>query len=259
MKYRGIGSTDVGLVRSQNEDAFIILPEENLFVVADGMGGHNSGEVASQLTISAMKSFFEDPDLDERLREDHQESRNLVSCPSSFAEFRLKRSVESANRSIYNTAARFESCREMGTTVVSAYFVKSRLYVAFVGDSRLYRIRDGKIEQMTEDHSLANEYVKMKVIRKEDVRNFPYRNVIVRALGLQSKVDVETFYRTSKVGDLYLLCSDGLSDLVEDREILDLIQSSGHNLSVANEALIERAKFYGGVDNITTLLIAVEE
>lgn len=250
--------TDTGLVREQNEDSFIVLPEQSLFIVADGMGGHNSGEVASQLTISAMKSFFEDSELEEKLREQHQEFRNRPGVPTAYGEFRLMRAVESANRSIYNTAQRFEACKEMGTTVVSIYFVKSRMYVAFVGDSRLYRIRDGQIEQMTEDHSLANEYVRMKVIRKEDVRSFPYKNVIVKALGLGNHVEVETFYRSCKPGDLFLLCSDGLTDLVEDEEILQLVESCGSNLDRANQLLVDQAKNYGGVDNITTLLVAVE-
>jgi len=259
VKLKAHGMTDTGKVRQQNEDSFILLPEQDLFIVADGMGGHNSGEVASQLTISAMKSFFEDDVLEEKLREEHQEFRGRPGVPGAYAEFRLMRAVESANRSIYNTAQRFEACREMGTTVVSVYFVKTRMYVAFVGDSRVYRIREGQIEQLSEDHSLANEYVRMKVIRKEDVRSFPYRNVIVKALGLGSHVEVETFYRTCKSGDVYLLCSDGLSDLVEDHEILEIVESANGDLNRANELLVNRANHYGGVDNITCLLVSTGE
>ena len=258
MKLRAYGITDTGLVREQNEDSFIVLPEQSLYIVADGMGGHNSGEVASQLTISSMKSFFEDDELEEKLREQHQEFRSRPGIPAAYGEYRLMRAVESANRSIFNTAQRFEACREMGTTVVSVSFVKSRLYVAFVGDSRLYRIREGQIEQMTVDHSLANEYVRMKVIRKEDVRSFPYKNVIVKALGLGSHVEVETFYRSCKAGDLYLLCSDGLTDLVEDAEILQLIEEGGNDLKQMNQLLVDQAKKYGGIDNITTLIVSVE-
>ena len=246
-------------MREQNEDSFILLNDEDLFVVADGMGGHNSGEVASQITISAMKSFYEDEALEEKLREEQHDIRNNSMIPSTFAEFRLMRAVESANRSIYNTAQRFEAYREMGTTVVSVCFVKSRMYVAFVGDSRVYRVRDGEIEQLSVDHSLANEYVRLNVIRKEDVRTFPYRNVIVKALGLASHVEVETFYKACKPGDVFLLCSDGLTDLVEDAEIRDVIVSSDGNLAVANQGLVDRANHYGGIDNITSVLVQVSD
>ena len=259
MNIRAHGVTDVGLVRAQNEDSLVLLPESELYVVADGMGGHNSGEVASQLTISAMKSFYEDPGLEERLREEHQEFRGQEGIPNAFSEYKLLRAVESANMTIFNTAQRFEAYREMGTTVVAVQIVKTRIYVAFVGDSRLYRFRDGKLEQLTEDHSLANEYVRMGVIRKEDVRTFPYRNVIVKALGLGSVVETETFYRGCKPGDLFLLCSDGLTDMVENEGIEEILSAADGDLEGANARLVDAAKAKGGVDNITSLLVAIGE
>ncbi len=257
VKLLASGITDTGRVREQNEDVFLLLPDHNIFVVADGMGGHNCGEVASQLSISSIKSFYEDEELERRLRVEFQERRSGDGSPASFAEYRLMRSMESANRSIFNTAQRFEAYREMGTTVVGIHVVKSRAYVGFVGDSRAYRLRDGKLEQLSEDHSLANEYVRMKVISKDDVRSFPYRNVIVRALGLGPHVEVDTFYRTCKSSDIFLLCSDGLTDLVEDQEIQKILNAYPNDLDAANQALVDAANEYGGVDNITCLLVKV--
>ena len=227
--WRSAARTDTGKVRARNEDAFLALPEQGLWVVADGMGGHSCGEVAAQICVSAIKSFFEDEELTEKLRGIYQEQRKRNpngSLPSAFAEFRLQRAVESANRSIFNTAQRFDSHKDMGTTVVAVSFSKSRVYIAHVGDSRVYRIRGRRIEQMTEDHSLANEYVRLNILRKEDVRHFPYRNVIVRALGLGDRVKVDTCYRSSRANDVYLLCSDGLSDLVTEEEMLSLFRQS---------------------------------
>jgi protein phosphatase len=167
------------------------------------------------------------------------------------------KAIESANYSIYATAQRIPKYRDMGTTIVAMHFVGTRVYIGWVGDSRVYRIRAGKIAQISEDHSLANEYVRMNILRKEDIRTFPYKNVIVRALGLAGEVEVDTLYRTSKEGDVYLCCSDGLTDLIEDADILSLINGKNGDLAAAADALVDAANDEGGVDNITVLLVRV--
>lgn len=252
-------ATDVGRVRERNEDSLLLLPSHALYVVADGMGGHASGDVASQTSISAIKSFFEDADLLGPLREEYRELRRTSEgrLPfRAFEQYLLYRALESANASIFNTARRFPRYKDMGTTIVSAIFVRNRVYVGFVGDSRLYRVRGGRIAQLTEDHSLANEYIKMNILRKEDLPLFPYKNVIVRALGLSDTARIDTFYRECRPGDVYLLCSDGLTDLVADNEILEVI-AGARDLDEASERLVDRANAYGGVDNITVLLVRV--
>ena len=253
--------TDVGRVRERNEDSHLLLPEHALYVVADGMGGHSSGDVASQTSISAIKSFFEDDDLIAALRKEYREVRrqdNGEAPFGAFEEYQLYRALESANSSIFNTARRFPKYKDMGTTIVSTLFARRKVYVGFVGDSRLYRIRDGRIAQLTEDHSLANEYIKMKILRKEDLHLFPYKNVIVRALGLADTAKIDTFGRNCRGGDIYLLCSDGLTDLVSDAEILQIVDEAP-SVVVASRRLVERANAYGGVDNITVLLVQVRE
>ncbi len=259
LKYASAVLSDVGRVREKNEDNALILEDSDLYVVADGMGGHNSGEVASQISVEAIKAFFENDKTDEMLRSAfsaYRRRRTEGQRRRSFDEFRLWKSLEAANLHIFNTARKYAQFRDMGTTVVATQFVGARVYIGYVGDSRVYRIRDGRIDQLTEDHSLANEYVKMKILRKEDLPRFPYKNVIVRALGLSERVKIDTFYKACKEDDWFLLCSDGLTDLVTDPEILDLVLEAG-GPAAACRALVDEANARGGVDNTTVLVINV--
>ena len=183
--------TDVGRVREKNEDNALTIETSSLYMVADGMGGHSSGEVASQLSVESVRAFYENEATESILRDAFKAYKARSQAPGSvrnFDEFRLWKALEAANLHIFNTARQYEQYRDMGTTVVAAHFVGARVYIGHVGDSRIYRIRNGKIVQLTEDHSLANEYVKMKILRKEDLPRFPKKNVIVRALGLQEQV-----------------------------------------------------------------------
>jgi protein phosphatase len=251
--------TDTGKVRQKNEDNALAMEDKHVFVVADGMGGHSSGEVASQLSIEAMQAFYGEsasPEMNEKSYRAYKKTCRKGERSRSLNEYRLWKSIECANLSIFNTAQRYSQFRDMGTTIVAIHFVGNRVYVGYVGDSRVYRLRKGKFSQITEDHSLANEYVKMKILRKEDVPRFPYKNVIVRALGLSDSVEIDTFYCNSRVDDLYLLCSDGLTDLVTDDDIQDIIESSP-NLEVACKSLVDAANALGGVDNITVLAVRV--
>ena len=253
--------SDVGRVREANEDSCLVIAEQGVYIVADGMGGHNCGDIASQITVSAIRSFYTDDDLTPRLKEHFQRRRKnkIKGTPSSFAEFRLGRAVESANRSVFTTAQRIPSYEDMGTTVIAAVLEKGRIFLGNVGDSRAYRIRGRRIAQLSEDHSLANEYIRMNILRKEDVRDFPYKNVIVRALGLNAQVEVDTLSRPCKPGDIYLLCSDGLTDLVEDDQIRDIVCDAEGDLDLAARNLVAVANECGGVDNITVVLIRVPE
>lgn len=250
-------ATDVGKVREKNEDSSLLIEDQGLFVVADGMGGHNSGEIASQICVESIKSFFESDsttDVLETAFEAHKTRRQEGQRSRTYDEFRLWKALEAANLHIYNTAKRYPQFRDMGTTVVAVQAVGNRAYVGWVGDSRVYRVRGARIEQLTEDHSLANEYVKMKILRKEDLPRFPYKNVIVRALGLSERVKVDTFYKECKKGDRYILCSDGLTDLVGDDEIKDIVLAASSS-EQACQALVDTANSRGGVDNITVLVV----
>lgn len=249
----------VGLVREKNEDSAAVLSDHNVYVVADGMGGHNRGDVASQVCVESIRNCYDDERLNRHWAKTHKQHRSekgLSKTRQSIHEYRLWKAVEESNRQIFSTAHQHAHLRDMGTTVVACAFHKTRVYVASVGDSRVYRIRDGNIVQITEDHSLANEYVKMKILRREDLPRFPFKNIIVRALGLSEYVEVDTLYRTTRSDDVYLLCTDGLTDLVDDETICDLVLSSD-SLDQACQGLVDKANGAGGIDNTTVLLVRV--
>jgi protein phosphatase len=251
--------SDVGCVREHNEDDCLILEGDHVYVVADGMGGHNCGEVASYIAIRSVADFYGDPELTERLRSLYAKLREEkgLGDVTSFHQFRLRSAIEYGNLQIYRQASEDPRLEDMGTTIVGLAFVGSRVYVGHVGDSRCYRLRKGKLEQITDDHSLANEYIQMNLLRPEDLPYFPYKNVIVRALGLQEDVEVDTQARTALPGDRYVLCSDGLTDLVNTAEILEILSTS-KGAPAAAEAMVQRALEYGGVDNVTVLIVDVQ-
>lgn len=242
------GQTDVGRKRTHNEDNFAILAEYGLYVVADGMGGHASGEVASQLAIDTLEQFFsatgDDPDRTWPYKMDRSKG---------YEENRLVTGIKLSNLRIYETAQHNAKQRGMGTTIAALFAVEGGLYVAHVGDSRVYRIRDGHIEQLTEDHSLLNDYKKMKHLTEEEIANFPHKNVIVRALGMKETVKVDTRFEAPRSGDVMLLCSDGLCGPVSDEQILDIVVHS-KDLPAATAALIDEANKNGGPDNVTCVL-----
>lgn len=254
-------STDVGLVREGNEDALLVHQVHDLYVVADGMGGHNCGEVASQFTVEAIMAFYDSEDITKRVRKAHRYA--VANLPKerrdvSFHALRLRKAVESANISVFRLSQQHEALRDMGTTVVAAALSGSRVYVANVGDSRVYRLRRDELQQLTEDHSLVNEYVKMNMLRPEDVESFPYKNVIVRAVGLHERVAVDITYCTVRAGDQILLCTDGLTDLVRDAEICQILVDAPDPATACANLTIA-AKERGGHDNITALLLKLVE
>src|SRR3954454_21122284 len=234
--------------RTHNEDNFSIIEESGLYIVADGMGGHASGEIASKMAVDAMREFFaataQDPERTWPYKMDRAKG---------YEENRLITGIKLANLRIYETAQREAGKRGMGTTIVVMFAVEEGVYVAHVGDSRGYRVRDGKIEQLSEDHSLLNDYIKMKRLTAEEIANFPHKNVIVRALGMKDTVKVDTRFEVPRADDIVLLCSDGLSGPVSDEQILSIVDSST-DLRSAARRLVERANENGGPDNITCVL-----
>ena len=242
------GETNVGMKRNHNEDNFSILEDSGLYIVADRMGGHASGEVASKMAVDAMKEFFAATANDPERTWPYKMDRS-----KGYEENRLITSIKLANLRIYESAQRDPRQRGMGTTLVTIFAVEDGVYIAHVGDSRVYRVRDGQIEQLTEDHSLLNDYIKMKRLTPEEIANFPHKNVIVRALGMKDTVKVDTRFEQPKADDVYMLCSDGLSGPVSDEEVLE-IATAAPDLKTAAARLIERANSNGGPDNITVVL-----
>ena len=251
MKIRYAGSTHVGMKRAHNEDNFFLLAEENLYIVADGMGGHASGEVASQMAVETLASFFIDTARDREITWPYKESRE-----HSYDENRLCTGIKLANRRVFEAAQADARYRGMGTTIVSLLCGAGGAYIGHVGDSRGYLLREGQISQVTQDHSLLNDYLKIHRLSSEEIENFPHKNVIVRALGMKDSVAVECTKLVPQPGDLFLLCSDGLSGMLPDKVILEVANGEGRgDLERICQALVAQANERGGQDNITVVLI----
>lgn len=244
------GRSDVGLLREHNEDSFALLPAHELFIVADGMGGHRAGEVASQLATSTVTAFF-----DSTMREDATWPFHYDPA-LSVEENRLVTSIKVANRSIYEEGARAADHRGMGTTFVGLLVARqtNRVFIGHVGDSRCYRIRDGQITLLTQDHSLVNEYIRTMPDLPAAQRDELPRNVITRALGMNDVVLVDLLADSARENDVYVLCSDGLSGMIADEEILDVV-TRHEDPEVACRSLIAMANDHGGEDNITAVVI----
>lgn len=254
MKVEAAGLTDVGLKRGHNEDTFFIADRHRLFMVADGMGGHRAGEVASKMAVDAITSFYDDTSEDGELTWPFKMQRTL-----SYEANRLAVGVKLANLRIHETAQANATQRGMGTTVVSAHFSDHGIVIAHVGDSRVYRFRSGAFDQLTEDHSLLNDYIKMKDLTPEEIENFPHKNVIVRALGMKEIVQVDVYTDDPQPGDLYLLCSDGLSGMIDDPGLSAILAETGDDLDSCCQRLVDVANENGGTDNITVVLTRVLE
>ena len=245
-------ATDVGHLRQRNEDNLLIHPQKRLFAVADGMGGHASGDVASRICVETMFRFYADAAINNFV----DNSWNTSNETADKASYMMESSIQAANIAIYRTAMKHRKHQSMGTTVTAVQLHPGRLVVGFVGDSRLYRVRSGELSQITVDHSLANEYLRLRMIRKEELQDFQYKNVILRALGLKPRVDVEVFDSPLREFDRYLLCTDGLTDLVSDAQIQKILNQHA-NPEEAAQTLIETANRAGGHDNSTIVVIDV--
>ena len=251
MRIRYAAKTDVGMKRTHNEDYYTFLKDENLFVVADGMGGHASGEVASKLAADTLVEFYQRT-KDEDITWPYKMDRQL-----SYIENRLVCGIKLANWRVFETATKDPRYKGMGTTLVSALVNADQVYFAHVGDSRGYRIRaDGSISQVTRDHSLLEDYKEAKPdMTEEEQRNFPHKNVITRALGMRDTVQVDVKHFQIEPGDTYLLCCDGVSGMIEDKGLGEIVKESDGDVEKAVAGLIDIANKNGGVDNITAILL----
>lgn len=259
MKLECVGMTDVGSAREHNEDDFYLSrDDEALCIVADGMGGHRSGEVASAMAIKTMVEYYRETMPDDGLNGQELGTTQTDDGEVDLNERRLVQSIQAANSAVFEAASTNEVYRGMGTTIVSGYFTHRGVYLAHIGDSRAYRYRDGELEQRTNDHSLANEYVEMGILSADDVEFFPYKNVITRACGLSEEVEVAVHFEDVAAGDVYLFCSDGLTDMVSTERVTELIEEID-DLEDLCRTLVEEANENGGEDNITVVLARAQE
>ena len=254
MKVEITALTDVGQVRELNEDNYKTNPAKNLAVVCDGMGGHAAGEVASQIAVDTITKIVSEPEKwakypdDLKIAADYRESGKL-----------LVHAIRLANRKIFTDSQKDKSVRGMGTTVVAAIIDGDYAVVCHVGDSRVYRYRNGNLQQLTEDHSWVNELISKNQLTEEESKNFVSKNVITRALGTRENVKVDIRRDRIINNDLYLLCSDGLTGFVEDPDILKTIKNNFDDMDKICKDLIDQANAGGGDDNITAALIKVSD
>jgi len=250
MKIRYAAKTDPGMKRTQNEDYFTFLEEEQLFIVADGMGGHAKGEVASKLAAETLQEFFKRT-KDEDATWPYKMDRQL-----SYVENRLVCGIKLANWKVHESATKDPMCKGMGTTMVTCMVSGEKGYFGHVGDSRGYRMRGEKIQQMTRDHSLLEDYKEAKPdMTEEEQRNFPHKNVITRALGMRETVQVDIRHDQIQHGDTIMLCCDGLTGMLDDQRIYDIVKAADEDLEKAVTDLVDQANKNGGVDNITVILL----
>lgn len=247
------GLTDAGRMRPDNEDSIALHPEIGLAVLADGMGGHRAGEVASRLAVEQIVHFCLDALSKNAPKSGLSKTKDVG--PETEA---LRGAIEAANLAIHDTARRQPECAGMGSTVVVALFHDRQLSIGHIGDSRLYRFRSGRLEQLTEDHSAVQELLKRGLIAPEDVHVTVSKNLLTRALGVDLRVLPDISEQPTKNSDIYLICSDGLTDVLPDAEIERLLADYGGNLEEAARQLVAAANEGGGPDNISVILARVE-
>ena len=241
----------MGRERAHNEDAILVDGERKLVVLADGMGGYQAGEVASQLAVDVVRDDSSDPSVSEA-----DLGRIDPDTGISVAMRQLRGAIEKANNRICSVARGREELNGMGTTIVAARFYDGRVGIAHVGDSRCYRLRDHALEQLTRDHSYVQDQLEKGLISEEDAKNSPQKNLITRALGIDAIAEADVQEFRTRPGDLYLLCSDGLSDLVDDNALqatLSLDRAPAEQI----KQLIDAANANGGRDNISVIVVRV--
>lgn len=243
------GMTDTGRARDHNEDAISWDIAHGLALLADGMGGHNAGDVASRLCLETLNETLL-PALDKplRLRPNKDMSKHATL---------VRRSVNKANSTIFENAEANPERKGMGTTLVMVLFYEDKAVVAHVGDSRVYRLRGRSLEQITADHSLVRELLEKGVISAEEAENNPYSHVITKAVGVRPRVVAEVQELTAQPGDVFLLCSDGLTDLVADTALEETLVAFAGNWERAAQRLIDLANNNGGRDNISVVIAAL--
>ena len=250
MRVTSCGMTDVGVKRTNNEDNYLINEELQLFVVCDGMGGHVGGEFASAIAVNTVEEVIS-------AMEFQPSSPSGPAEPADVLREKLRYAVRLAGKRIYEKALEEPEYKGMGTTCLALLVAAGNAYLAHVGDSRGYLVREGRIEQLTEDHSLVNEKIKAGLLTPEQAKTHKLKNIITRSLGYMEDVEVDLQVRALRRGDRYVLCSDGLSNLMETGEIGDAVLEYGPQESVRR--LIQIACDRGGDDNITTIVARVDE
>ncbi len=239
LKLESYGISDIGLVRVNNEDAFAELPEAHFFALADGMGGHKAGEVAAKLTIMSLcKSIEDNPPLS-----------SIEEVMELFHE-----AIIQANRIVYSMGSQNEKLGGMGTTLCCLKLFGTSIVYAHVGDSRIYRFRNHKLDLLTHDHSLKHQLILKGELDEQSALLFPYKNIITRSIGTHAQVEPEIAASPFFPGDLYFLCSDGLTDYVSDQEISQVLEQES-SIKDAADRMITLAKAKGGNDNITVVII----
>lgn len=239
------GASDIGLVRLNNEDVWAHMAREQFFILADGMGGHQAGEIAANETVLKLCGWVQDL----YARQPPTAVEPLIP--------KLEKAIGDTNQWVYSLSNQEDEMAGMGTTLCLALLIENTLLYAHVGDSRIYRIRKGRIARMTVDHSLRDELIASGQLEEEAAASFPFKNVITRAIGTHPRVQPDIQSTEVSSGDLYFLCSDGLTDCLSDSEILTTVQSEP-TLQAATELLIEKAKKKGGHDNITIVMFLIK-
>jgi protein phosphatase len=247
-----VTATDPGMVRSHNEDSIGTDADIGLAVLADGMGGYNAGEVASGIAVAMLTTEMRQA-LEDRA------PHAVESSGETLAEKFVRENSAKANAAIYQTAKSQPQYAGMGTTLVVCLFYDNRMTVGHIGDSRLYRLRQDTFEQITRDHSLLQEQIDSGMITKEQARYSQNKNLVTRAVGIDPEVETEIHTYNVAPGDIYLLCSDGLSDMVQDDDIYSTLSTLQSNLPLAAKQLIQLANDSGGRDNISVILVRVIE
>jgi protein phosphatase len=252
MQVKAFGATDVGRVRAANEDSFLIDDERKLYIVADGMGGHQGGGYASSHAVASIREEIIN-------QEQKQESTQPVGGGQAKPQIqiRLRNALVASNEKLFNKALEDSSLRGMGTTVTAAQLDHAVVNIAHVGDSRAYVLRDGALTQITRDHSWVQEQVDAGLLTMEEAESHPLKNIITRSLGHDREIVVDLLAREYKAGDKYLLCSDGLTNMVDDEAIMKLM--SGMDPEPCVKKLVEMANEAGGQDNITALMIEIKD
>ncbi|MBN1868599.1 Stp1/IreP family PP2C-type Ser/Thr phosphatase [Candidatus Sumerlaeota bacterium] len=254
MRIVSSGLTDIGIKRSHNEDSFACSDDLGLYLVADGMGGHAAGEVASKTAMSIVFDFVS--------RSAHENEENwpfkIESGVGPVLDM-LVTAVHIANRTIRDLSLGSSRLSGMGTTLVGVLVRDDTAHVVHVGDSRAYLLRNGQFEPLTRDHSWVEEQLQRNMITEEEARNHRFRNVITRALGNREELEVDCIARGLEPGDLFLLCTDGLTGMVRDEEIAEAVKQETDDLPALCQKLVDMANDAGGADNVTLVLLKVEE
>lgn len=246
MKVYSWGATDVGMKRDHNEDSYLLAPDLNLFVVADGMGGHAGGEMASGIAVSTVEEVVRDGSP--KFPAEKDDAKDIAKSAPAIV---LSRSVRNACNAVFQKSQELHELAGMGTTTTTMLFHNDRGYVAHVGDSRCYLVRQKKLVQLSEDHSLVNEQLKAGIITEEQARQSRFKNIITRSVGFQTDVEVDMIVVDAAPHDVFLMCSDGLTGLVTDEEINNIV--STNFLYRVPGMLIDLANSRGGDDNITVV------